>query len=291
MSIIDILQGGFKKNWPKNVAKYNAQQAQMGNRNSMSKTDPDATFMRMKEDHMQNGQLKPGYNLQASSNTQFITNYTLAQTTADTTTLVEHLEEYKQSYNHTPDTITADAGYGSEENYTYLEDNNIEAFVKYNYFHKEQKNTKKPTNPFHPDQLHYNSEKDCYYCPMGQQMTNIGQFKKKTKTGYLQTYTRYQATNCNGCPLRSLCHKSKQNRIIERNYNLIRLKAKAKQKLLSTEGVAHRKQRCWDIEAIFGNIKHNMNFKRFMLRGIDKVNTEIGLIAMAHNLNKLVKMV
>ena len=283
--------GYAKKNWPKNVAKYNAQQAQMGNRNSMSKTDPDATFMRMKEDHMQNGQLKPGYNLQASSNTQFITNYTLAQTTADTTTLVEHLEEYKQSYNHTPDTITADAGYGSEENYTYLEDNNIEAFVKYNYFHKEQKNTKKPTNPFHPDQLHYNSEKDCYYCPMGQQMTNIGQFKKKTKTGYLQTYTRYQATNCNGCPLRSLCHKSKQNRIIERNYNLIRLKAKAKQKLLSTEGVAHRKQRCWDIEAIFGNIKHNMNFKRFMLRGIDKVNTEIGLIAMAHNLNKLVKMV
>ena len=91
-----------KSNWPKNIAKYNTQEAQMGNRNSMSKTDPDATFMRMKEDHMQNGQLKPGYNLQACSNNQFITNYTLAQTTSDTTTLINHLEEYKQSSLITP---------------------------------------------------------------------------------------------------------------------------------------------------------------------------------------------
>tara|TARA_B100000408_G_scaffold126529_1_gene108962 strand:- start:349 stop:624 length:276 start_codon:yes stop_codon:yes gene_type:complete len=90
--------------------------------------------------------------------------------------------------------------------------------------------------------------------------------------------------------LRVCCFKAKGNRIIERNHTLIRLKAKAKEKLLSPEGVKHRKQRCWDIEAIFGNIKHNMNFKRFMLRGIDKVETETGLIAMAHNLNKLAIM-
>ncbi|WP_128759420.1 IS1182 family transposase [Leeuwenhoekiella marinoflava] len=276
-----------KKNWPGNIAKYNSQQEQMGGRNSMSKTDPDATFMRMKEDHMKNGQLKAGYNLQACSNNQFITNYTLAQTTADTTTLIDHLEEYKESFGHTPDTITADPGYGSEENYAYLEGEGVEAFVKYNYFHKEQKQAKKEPDPFHPDQLHYNLEQDCYYCPMGQQMHNIGQYQKKTTNGYLQTYTRYQATNCNGCPLRGLCHKSKHHRIIERNHNLIRLKAKAKEKLLSKEGIAHRKQRCWDIEAIFGDIKHNMNFKRFALRGIEKVNVEIGLVAMAHNLKKL----
>lgn len=276
-----------KNNWPKNVAKYNKQQAQMGDRNSMSKTDPDATFMRMKDDHMQNGQLKPGYNLQASSNNQFIVNYTLAQTTADTTTLINHLEEHQESFDEHPQTLTADAGYGSEQNYTYLEDQNIEAFVKYSHFHKEQKHHKKPPNPFHPDQFHYNIEQDCYYCPMGQQMQNLGVSKRTTKNGYLQTYTRYQASNCQGCPLRGSCFKAKGNRVIERNYQLLRLKAQAKQKLLSERGVAHRKQRCWDIEAIFGNIKHNMNFKRFMLRGIDKVNTEIGLIAMAHNIKKV----
>lgn len=275
-----------KKNWPSNLKKYEKQETILKDRNSYSKTDPDATFMRMKDDHMQNGQLKPGYNLQASTNNQYITNYTLGQTTADTTLLKNHIEDHIENYNETPDSITADAGYGSEENYTDLETKHIDAFVKYNYFHKEQKQAKKQPNPFHPDQLYYNKDTDTYYCPMGQTMTNIGSYKRKTKTGFEQTITRYRAQNCNGCPLRSLCHKSEHNRIIERNYNLIRLKAKAKTKLTSKQGIEKRKQRCWDVEAVFGNIKQNMNFKRFMLRGIDKVNVEIGLIAMAHNLKK-----
>ena len=276
-----------KKNWPQNMAKYEKQEAILKGRNSYSKIDPDATFMRMKDDHMQNGQLKPGYNLQASTNNQYIANYTLAQTTADTTTLKDHLADHIENYKQTPETLTADAGYGSEENYTDLEDKEITAFVKYSYFHKEQQDNKKgKVNPFHPDQLHYNIETDTYYCPMGQAMTNIGSYKKKTKNGFEQELHRYQAQNCKGCPLRSLCHKSKYNRIIERNYNLIRLKTKAKSLLLSKKGIAKRKQRCWDVEAVFGNIKQNMNFKRFMLRGIDKVNVEIGLIAMAHNLKK-----
>lgn len=276
-----------KKNWPQNMAKYEKQEAILKGRNSYSKTDPDATFMRMKDDHMQNGQLKPAYNIQASTNNQYLTNYTLAQTTADTTTLKDHVTDHIENYNEAPETLTADAGYGSEENYTNLEDKDITAYVKYNYFHKEQQNKKKgKINPFHPDQLYYNKETDTYYCPIGQAMTNIGSYKKKTKNGFEQELHRYQAQNCNGCPLRSLCHKSKCNRIIERNYNLIRLKAKAKSLLISEKGIAKRKQRCWDVEAVFGNIKQNMNFKRFMLRGIDKVNVEIGLIAMAHNLKK-----
>ena len=117
-------------------------------------------------------------------------------------------------------------------------------------------------------------------------MNHIGSYQKKTKNGFTQELHRYQAQNCKECSLRSLCHKSKYNRIIERNYNLIRLKSKARKLVLSEQGVAKRKQRCWDVEAVFGNIKHNMNFKRFMLKGIGKVNVEIGLIAMAHNLKK-----
>ena len=275
-----------KKNWPKNLQKYNEQEAILGKRNSYSKTDPDATFMRMKDDHMQNGQLKPGYNLQASTNNQFITSYTLAQTTADTTTLKDHLNDHIESYGQTPETLTADAGYGSEENYTDLEEKNITAFVKYNYFHKEQRDKKHRENPFHPDNLFYNPETDTYYCPMGQAMNKINTYESQTKNGFTQEIHRYQAQSCHGCPLRGSCHKAKGNRIIERNHNLIRLKDKAKNLLLSEEGVAHRKRRCWDVEAVFGNIKQNMGFKRFMLRGIEKVTTEIGLIAMAHNLKK-----
>jgi len=271
-----------KKHWPQAIAKYNKQEEILGKRGSYSKTDSDATFMRMKDDPMQNGQLKAGYNIQGSSNNQFIVNYTLEQTPNDTTTLKKHLQEHIESFNQVPDTLTADAGYGSEENYQELEDQDIEAFVKYNYFHKEQKEAKSKVDkkPFTVNKLYYNQQNDTYHCPMGQPMENIGTHQKKTANGYLQTITRYQAKNCEGCTLRGLCHKAKGNRIVERNHNLVRLKAKAKQKLLSEDGIAHRKQRCWDIEAIFGNIKQNMNFKRFMLRGIDKVETEFGLIAM-----------
>ena len=181
----------------------------------------------------------------------------------------------------------ADAGYGSEENYTDLENKDIEAFVKYNYFHKEQVDAKRgKINPFHPDNLYYNQQTDTYYCPMGQAMEKVREYKQKTKTGFEQTIHSYQAKNCQGCNLRSLCHKAKTNRIIQRNHNLIRLKQQAKEKLLSEDGIAHRKRRCWDVEAVFGNIKQNMNFKRFTLRGLEKVETEIGLIAMAHNLKK-----
>jgi len=243
----------------------------------------------MKEDHMLNGQLKPGYNLQAGTNNQFIANYLLAQTTADTTTLIDHTEDFIEGYGKPPEILTADAGYGSDENYTYLENHNIEAFVKYNYFHKEQLDEKrgKTKKPFAVDKLFYNNETDTYYCPMGQPMENIGSYTRETATGYQQKIDRYQAKNCAGCQLRSLCHKSKSNRIVERNHKLVRLKAKAKQNLLSPKGIAHRKQRCWDVEAVFGNIKHNMNFKRVMLRGLEKVEIEIGLIAMAHNLKKM----
>lgn len=106
--------------------------------------------MRTKDDHLQNGQLKPRYNLQASTNNQYLTNYTLAQTTADTTTLKDHLAEHIENDNETPQILTSDSGYGSEENYTNLENKNITSFVKYNYFHKEQQNKKKgKTTLFH----------------------------------------------------------------------------------------------------------------------------------------------
>ena len=123
--------------------------------------------MHMKEDHMGNGQLKPGYNLQASSNNQYITNYTLAQITADTTIFKDHLTEHYNSYNENPQYVTADAGYGSEENYTYLEEKEITGFVKYNYFHKEQHDKKRAQDPFLADNLFYNENEDAYYCPNG----------------------------------------------------------------------------------------------------------------------------
>jgi transposase len=275
-----------RKNWPANLEKYAAQEAILDGRNSYSKTDPDATFMRMKEDHMLNGQLKPAYNVQVSSSDQYIVDYSIHQATTDTSTFVSHMEQHKAQYGHHPDAVTADAGYGSEQNLQYLEGNNIEGYVKYSYFDKEQSSTHLDKHPFAPSNLHYNKEKDCYYCPMGQQMQNIGTYVKTTAAGFEQHLTRYQAADCTRCPLNGVCHKSKGNRIIEVNFNLNRLKAIAHQNLTSEKGIKHRKKRPWDVESVFGNIKSNHGFRRFLLKGKEKVSIEVGLLAIAQNLRK-----
>ena len=277
--------GYARRNWPKNLEKYDKQEKLMGERNSYSKTDPDATFMRMKEDHMLNGQLKPGYNLQISTQDQYVVHYSIHSNPTDTKTLIPHLKGFKENFKLLPNTITADAGYGSEENYTFLEKEKVDAFVKYNYFHKEQK-TKK-TNPFHPNSLYYNKEKDCYYCPMGQPMNYKYERKAKTEAGFQQKLSVYQAQNCQGCPLRSQCHKAKGNRTIQVNHNLNRLKLKAKQNLLSEKGIKHRKKRPCDVETVFGNLKQNKKFKRYHLRGNEKVEIETALLVIAMNLKKM----
>lgn len=279
-----------KKNWPANLKKYEQQEKIIGeHRSSYSKTDNDATFMRLKEDHMKNGQLKPAYNVQISTNNQFIASYSIHQKTTDTNTLIPHLEQHEKDFGQRPHSVTADAGYGSEENYQALEDKNITAYVKHNHFDRQQNKTIRDKKPFSADKLYYNKEKDCYYCPMGQPMNKIGTATKTTSAGFKQQLTLYQAKNCQGCPLRGMCHKAKGNRTIEINHNLNRLKHKADELLLSEEGIKHRKQRPCDVEPVFGNIKNNHHFKRFMLRGIKKVSTETGLLALAHNLRKKAK--
>jgi len=274
------------KHYPVNIAKYEQQEAILKERNSYSKTDQDATFMRMKEDHMKNGQLKPGYNVQISTSNQFIVNYTIHSNTTDTNTLKAHLAQHEASFGKAPEVLVADAGYGSEENYTLLEQKQTTAFVKYGMFDKEQNENHNNKHPFAADKLFYNQEKDCYICPMGQQMNFIGTSTRKTSTGFEQTVKRYQAGNCANCPLNGACHKSKANRIIEINDNLNRLKHKAFELLNSDEGILRRKKRCFDVEPTFGNIKQNHGFRRFLLRGKAKVEIEWGLVAIAQNLRK-----
>lgn len=208
-----------KKNWPKNLEKYKQQEEILQNRNSFSKTDTDATFMRMKEDHMLNGQLKPAYNLQISTNKQFILHYSLHPNPTDTKTLSPHIDSFERSYKKVPKELVADAGYGSQENYNLLKARKIKAFVKYNYF-----------------------DKDC---------------------------------------------KTKQVTTSQNNPELAKIRQKTFDLLKTKRGEQLRKQRCHDVEPVFAQIKHNKGFKRFMLRGQNKVEVEIGLLSIAHNLQKM----
>jgi len=268
------------------LEKYETQLKTLGTRNSYSKTDSDATFMRMKEDHMKNGQLKPAYNPQISTEEQFITHYTIHQTPGDITTLKSHLEGFEQLHHKQSKTVVADAGYGSEENYEFMEKNDIEAFVKYNYFHMEQKHSIQK-NIFLPQNLYYNKEQDYFVCPMGQHLTKTGDGKRISDNGYTSNVSYYKAVNCNGCPLRGQCHKAKGNRTLEVNFRLQELKQKAKTRLMSETGLYHRSKRPIEPEAVFGQLKSNNKFNRFTLKGLSKANLEFGLMAIAHNLRKL----
>ncbi len=278
-----------KKHWPAALDKYDRQEQIIGeNRSSYSKTDTDATFMRMKEDHMRNGQLKPAYNVQISTNNQYIASYSLHQNATDTNTLIEHVNKHIQQFKQTPNNITADAGYGSEQNYQWLENKGITAYVKHNQFDRMQNENIRNKNPFGADQLQYDYEKNQYTCPIGEPMKHTGWEIKETKGGYAQIIDKFQAQSCSGCFLDGVCNKQTGNRIIEVSLNGNRLKQAADKRLKSKRGIKKRKQRCFDPEPVFANIKHNHYFKRFMLRGIDKVNVETGLLALAHNLRKKV---
>lgn len=267
--------------------EYDSRLEQMGERNSMSKTDPDATFMRMKEDAMNNGQTKPGYNLQISAENQFITDFALFPNPTDTLTLIPFFNSFLNRYGHLPSVAVADSGYGSEENYRFMDEAGMEAYVKYNRFHIEQRPRYKP-NPFHHDNFHYNADEDYYVCPMGQHMRRIGTARSKTASGYRSESARYRAQNCKGCPLRCLCYKAKgDQRIIEVNHRLNEYKRKARELLTSEEGLKHRGRRCIEPEAVFGQMKFNMAYRRFRHFGKDKVSMDFAFFAIAFNIKKM----
>lgn len=272
------------------LQEYEKHLENIGERNSYSKIDTDATFMRMKEDHMMNGQLKPAYNVQISTENQIITHFSVHQKSTDFTTLEEHLKGFKNAYGKNSKEIIADAGYGSEENYQMLTQQQVEFFIPYNMYRIEQ-TRKHKKNLFHAQNLFYNKELDFLVCPMGQRMEKIYTKQSKTTTGFLQQHSVYQAQNCNGCPMRGQCFNAKANRRIEINHNLQHLKVKARENLESEAGKEIYAKRCVEPEPVFGNIKQNKNFKRFSLRKLPKINIEFGLVAIAHNFAKWIEKI
>ena len=268
--------------------RYKEQLETMGSRNSYSKTDPDATFMRMKEDAMLNGQLKPGYNVQISTENQFITNFGIYQRPTDTLTMISYLESFKNRYGMQSDEIVADSGYGSEENYEYMFSNGMTPYVKYNMFHVEQRHGYR-NNPFRVSNLFYNPYEDFYVCSMGQKMKFVRQERRYTASGYQQTVSVYRASRCEGCPLRGQCHKSKRDRQIEVNHTLDDYKAKARELLTSEQGLKHRSRRPVEPEAVFGQIKECGRFRRLRLKGLTGAKIDFGLKALAHNMRKLAR--
>ncbi len=268
--------------------RYENQAEILQGRNSYSKTDVDATFMRMKDDHLRNGQLKAGYNIQMGTENQFIVGYSVHQNPGDAGLLIPHLEKVKTQLGGLPENIIADAGYGSEENYEYLENQGVTGYVKYNYFHREQKPSF-AKQIFRVENLPYDESTDTYNCPGDKKLSYRETVNYVTENGYETSRDQYECEDCTDCELRVQCFKGKYNRTITVSHRLNYLRKRARDLLLSSTGKEYRSRRPIEVESVFGQLKHNMKFRRFALRGTDKVNIEYGLLSIAHNLKKWVR--
>ncbi len=246
--------------------------------------------MRMKEDHMLNGQLKPGYNIQIGTENGFVIGYDIFPNPTDTKTLKPHLENMRHRLGTLPQRLIADAGYGSNENLAYLEERNVEALVKYNTFHKEASRTWKK-NPFRTENWPYDSENDLYTCPAGRHLKFTKETSTTTETGYRQKLKIYTCDSCGDCPRKQECTSAKGNRSLQRNEEMLRLRRQARERLTSESGTVLRKRRAVEVETVFGEIKGNHGFRRFHLRGKNKVAVEWGLQVIGYNIRRMMLQV
>ena len=251
----------------------------MGNyRNSYSKTDHDATFMRMKEDHMRNGQLKAAYNIQLASASGFIIGENVSHHPSDMNTLKPFLSKLLENYPNRLDKIVADAGYESEENYVYLAENNLTSYIKPSNYEQSKTRKYKKEQEF-KNSLIYNKTEDKYISKEGKEFIRCTDKKRKRKSGYITTSKVYRCYDWNKDG-----QKTKGIYIAEifQKYRKVSLA-----NIKSDQGIEERLNRSIQAEGAFSKIKSGLNYNRFHHRGKANIISEICFLSMALNLNKL----
>ena len=275
------------------LEKYEQQEETLAGRSSYSKTDPDASCLCMKEDRgAEKPWPKPAYNVQIGTEGQFVVGFSVHGRAGDTACLIPHLEGMRTHLGRLPQAVVTDAGYGSEENYAYLELHRLGNFVKYNTFYQDTHHYRKAevirTHQFRAENFGYDPDKDEFICPAHQRLHFRYASRYITDNGYVTDRRNYECELCHECPLKGQCTKAKGNRKIRISFRLLEYRRQARQNLTSEEGQRLRVTRSTEVETVFGIVKQNMGFRRFHLRGLEKVKTEWGLVSIAHNMKKLV---
>ena len=276
------------------LKKYNQEIYVCGERNSYSKTDHDATFMRMKEDAMGNGQLKPAYNLQHGVDSEYITWLTIGPQPTDTVTLIPFLKDAEEHLKFKYKNITADAGYESEENYLFLKSNGQLSYIKpANY---EISRTRKYKNDIGKiENMEYDSGSDSYICRNSRKLTVDHIRHSKSRTGYVSEKTIYKCENCSGCHYKGDCIKGnncktpmeERTKTLQVAKTFLEHRKENLERVLSKEGILFRMNRSIQAEGSFGDLKQDMQFRRYLSKGSANVLAESILLAMARNINKL----
>ena len=257
-------------------------------RNSYSKTDPDATFMRMKDDHMRNGQLKPAYNVQIAVNSEYITGVDVFSNRTDFGTLVPFLKRLQHHHEAKYEEVTADAGYESLENYLFLEENGQVSFIKpANYEAQKTKKFKQKIGRI--ENMAYDAEEDCFTCAEGRKMP-LRRETSELVDGHFVTTAHYRCESCKDCPRRSACCQAKdpeQPKEVTLKKTFWEKRAQSQANITTERGIYLRICRSIQVEGAFALLKTDFGFRRFLTRGKKNVRTELFFLAMAFNLKKL----
>ena len=267
--------------------EYMSHLGKFGGRNSYSKTDVDATFMHMKEDYMRNGQLKPGYNIQIGVESEYIVGIGSFSNRTDVNTLIPFLKRIQCHTHRKFERIIADAGYESSENYLYLEEHGQECYIKpQNY--EISKTRKYKADPYSVENMTYDPKKDEYTCPDGRKLKFRRESKKTTENGYVVATRYYSNDRCGRCPHKNKCHRSQKGyRTVRVNQVLNQYRPKVLEALTSDEGILLRRNRSIQVEGVFGVLKEDYGFRRFLTRGKRNIETQFFLLAFAFNIEKL----
>ncbi|MBU5294286.1 IS1182 family transposase [Anaerosalibacter bizertensis] len=277
------------KEWLDKLNTYEDHLNILGERNSYSKTDNDATFMRLKDDHMKNGQLKPAYNIQCATNGGYVVDIKGFSNPTDVRTLIPFMDDLLAKYGTRINRVVADSGYESEENYLYLKEKQIESFIKPSNY--EIKRTRKYRNDIsRKENMIYCDTDDYYICTNNKKLEFEKIIYRKNNYGFKSESRVYLCKDCLGCNYSNKCIKSKNTSGLKRIYVSKRfeeLRRKSEENITTEEGITERLNRSIQAEGIFSYIKSGMRYLRFRHRSMNKIIAQMKLLSLAINIRKL----
>lgn len=253
-------------------------------RNSYSKTDIDATFMRIKKDYMGNDQLLPAYNLQYGICDCYIACIDINQYASDQSCFIPLMKKFKNIYNKYPLYPIADAGYGSYNNYLFCEENHMEKYMKFAFYNKETEDINYHLNPFRAINFKRDNDGDLI-CPNKKKFVKIGDRLIKGNN-FDRTEEIYQCSDCSNCPFKDKCTKAKGNRTISLNNELTSFHNEVIENYNTIHGALLKMNRSIQSEGTFGILKQDRLYKRIVRKGLDNVTLEMYMIAIGYNIYK-----
>ncbi len=248
------------------------EQLEKSKESQIALTDPDSRLMRTGH----NGR-DVCYNVQFAIDNKFklIAAFDVTNDENDMHQLSNMTETVKETFDLEKFKSVADVGYFEKSEIKKCHDNGIECFVP-----EPKKSQNYKLNKFTNKDFQYDTESDCYTCPSGQKLKPAG-IRPSRKDVYYETPT------CKTCPLKAKCTTSKKGRRIYRWEHEGILEDMEKRLKQNPQYMDERRNIA---EHPFGTMKRAFGFTHFLCTGLDMVNTEMSLTAIAYNLRRVINI-